>query len=120
RIANWSYSSLHYSFLSARISMSVRVWFAAVVVTIVAAAGLEWLHASDDAKPAAAPTYSRDVAPLVQRNCQLCHRPGEAGPLPMLNYRQGRARAPAVQVAGGASKLPPWVAARRYGPLCHP
>jgi len=95
--------------------MSVRVWFAAVVVTMVAAAGLEWLHASDDAKPAAAPTYSRDVAPIVQRNCQVCHRPGEAGPFPMLNYKQVRPWAQAMKVAVESGKMPPWFADPRYG-----
>ena len=26
------------------------------------------------------PTYSKDVAPIVQKNCQVCHRPGEVAP----------------------------------------
>jgi len=82
---------------------------------MVAAAGLQWLHASDDAKPAAAPTYSRDVAPIVQRNCQVCHRPGEAGPFPMLNYKQVRPWAQAMKVAVESGKMPPWFADPRYG-----
>ena len=37
-----------------------------------------------------APTYSRDIAPILQQHCQVCHRPGEAGPFSMLTYEQTR------------------------------
>src|SRR5262245_65496286 len=95
--------------------MNARIWLGAVVTTAVAAAGLQLVRASDDAKPLAAPTYSKDVAPITQKNCQVCHRPGEAGPFPMLNYKQIRPWAQAMKVAVESGKMPPWFADPRYG-----
>ena len=31
------------------------------------------------------PTYTKDVAPILFRNCTTCHRPGEIGPMALLN-----------------------------------
>ena len=39
------------------------------------------------------PTYSKDVAPIIQKNCQECHRPGQVGPFPLETYEQARKRA---------------------------
>jgi hypothetical protein len=35
-------------------------------------------------------TFAKDVAPLLQRNCQTCHRPGQAAPFSLLTYEQAR------------------------------
>ncbi len=32
------------------------------------------------------PTFYKDVLPVLQRNCQNCHRPGEAAPMSFLDY----------------------------------
>ena len=32
------------------------------------------------------PTFNRDVLPVLQKNCQVCHRPGEAAPFSLLTY----------------------------------
>ena len=37
-----------------------------------------------------APTYCKDVAPIIQKNCQECHRPGQVGPFPLETYEQAR------------------------------
>jgi hypothetical protein len=37
-----------------------------------------------------APTFTKDVAPILQKNCQSCHRPGEAAPFSMLTYKETR------------------------------
>src|SRR5262245_65406921 len=58
--------------------------------------------------PGAIPTFSRDVAPIIYKNCVSCHRPGEMGPMPLITYAQVRpyARAIRAKVADGA--MPPW------------
>jgi len=56
------------------------------------------------------PTYSKDVAPIVQKNCQICHRPGEAGPFPLLTYQDVRRRATKIKKAVAEGKMPPWFA----------
>ena len=38
----------------------------------------------------AAPTFYKDVLPVLQRNCQSCHRAGEAAPMALLTYQDAR------------------------------
>ena len=33
-------------------------------------------------------TFTKDVAPILQKHCQTCHRPGEAAPFPLMTYEQ--------------------------------
>ena len=35
-------------------------------------------------------TFSRDIAPILQRSCQNCHRPGGVAPMPLITYDQVR------------------------------
>jgi hypothetical protein len=62
-----------------------------------------------------APTFTKDVAPILQKNCQVCHRPGEAGPFSMLTYEETRPWAAAMKEAVETKKMPPWFADARYG-----
>jgi hypothetical protein len=65
--------------------------------------------------PAAAPTFSKDVAPIFYRNCTVCHRPGEIAPMSLLTYQDARpwARSIRDQVSRGA--MPPWYADPAHG-----
>ena len=60
-------------------------------------------------------TYNKDVAPILQKNCQSCHRPGEAAPMPLLTYKQVRPWASAIKEAVALKKMPPWFADPHYG-----
>jgi len=53
-------------------------------------------------------TYSKDVAPLLQKHCQECHRPGEAAPFPLLTYEDATAWSGAVREAVAERRMPPW------------
>jgi hypothetical protein len=64
---------------------------------------------------AAVPTFSKDVAPIFQRSCQECHRPGEIGPFPLLTYEQARPWAAAIRSSVLRKKMPPWFADAHYG-----
>src|SRR5216683_2018926 len=55
-------------------------------------------------------TYYRDVAPILQRSCQECHRPGEIGPMPLLTYDDARRSASRIAEALTVGKMPPWFA----------
>ncbi len=61
------------------------------------------------------PTFTKDVARILQKNCQVCHRPGEAGPFSMLTYEQTRPWAAAIRQAVKTRKMPPWFADPQYG-----
>ncbi len=56
------------------------------------------------------PTFYKDVLPLLQQHCQTCHRPGEAGPMPLLDYSQVKPWASAIRAAVNSRQMPPWFA----------
>src|SRR5262245_57903343 len=66
------------------------------------------------AAPANDVTFNRDVLPVLQRHCQTCHRPGDIGPMPLLDYEQARPWAKAIRAAVAKREMPPWHADRRY------
>jgi hypothetical protein len=55
-----------------------------------------------------APTFSKDVAPILFKNCVTCHRPGEAAPMSLLTYEQARPYAKAIANAVTNRTMPPW------------
>jgi hypothetical protein len=61
------------------------------------------------------PTFSKDVAPIVFKNCAGCHRPGEIGPMPLLSYDDARPYASEMRDQIKAGHMPPWHADARYG-----
>jgi hypothetical protein len=64
---------------------------------------------------ALAPTYTRDVQPIVVDKCQGCHRPGEIGPMAFMSYEQVRPWAKAIKAVVATRKMPPWFADPHYG-----
>ncbi len=54
------------------------------------------------------PTFSKDVAPILYKNCVSCHRPGEIGRMPLLTYEQTRPYAKAIANAVTNRTMPPW------------
>ena len=60
-------------------------------------------------------TFYKDVLPVLQKNCQNCHRPGEAAPMSFLNYDSARPWAKAMKTAVMTKKMPPWYADPHYG-----
>ena len=78
-------------------------------------AALLAVAAASAVNAATAPTFTKDVAPILQKNCQVCHRPGEAGPFSMLTYEQTRPWAAAMKEAVVTRKMPPWFADPHYG-----
>ncbi len=56
----------------------------------------------------AAPTFTRDVAPILFKHCVSCHRPGEAAPMSLLTHENARPFARAIANAVGNGAMPPW------------
>ena len=63
------------------------------------------------ASAAAAPTFARDVAPIVFDHCASCHRPGDIAPMSFLSYREVRPWARAIRDKVVSREMPPWHAA---------
>ena len=60
-------------------------------------------------------TFNKDVLPILQRNCQGCHRPGEAAPMPLLTYQDARPWIKAIRDAVLQQRMPPWFADSQHG-----
>ena len=67
--------------------MVVRKYFALAVIAATAAFGSA-VTAQQAAAPAPAAqpevTFTKDIAPILQRSCQNCHRPGQVAPMSLL------------------------------------
>src|SRR5262245_31971178 len=61
------------------------------------------------------PTFNKDVLPILQKNCQTCHRPGQIAPMSFLSYQLVRPWAKAMKSAVSSGKMPPWFADPQYG-----
>jgi AhpC/TSA family/Copper type II ascorbate-dependent monooxygenase, C-terminal domain len=61
------------------------------------------------------PTYCKDVAPILQKYCQECHRPGQVGPFALETYDQVRKRATDIATVADDLSMPPWKAAPHFG-----
>jgi hypothetical protein len=61
-------------------------------------------------------TFNRDVLPVLQKNCQTCHRPGQMAPMSLLTYQSTRPWAKAMKAAVATRKMPPWFADHQYNP----
>jgi hypothetical protein len=93
-----------------------RYALAASVLVLVAAASRA--GGGDMAAQSAAPasvTFHRDVLPILQKNCQTCHRPGQIAPMSFLTYESTRPWARAIKNAVLTKKMPPWFADPAYG-----
>jgi len=60
-------------------------------------------------------TFDKDVLPILQKNCQTCHRPGQVAPMSFLTYKDTRPWAKAMKTAVALRKMPPWFADPKYG-----
>jgi hypothetical protein len=64
---------------------------------------------------APAPTFSKDVLPIMQRSCQKCHRPGSNAPMSLLSYQDVRPWVRAIKQRVSARQMPPWHIDRSIG-----
>jgi hypothetical protein len=56
----------------------------------------------------AVPTFAKDVAPILYKNCTGCHRPGEIAPMSLLTYDDARPHADDIFDEVSAGHMPPW------------
>jgi peroxiredoxin len=60
-------------------------------------------------------TYCRDVAPILRKHCQVCHRPGEIGPFSLSSYHDALAWSGMIDEVVEEGRMPPWHADPRHG-----
>ena len=68
-----------------------------------------------DTGQTSAPTFNRDVAPILFNHCTSCHRLGEIGPMSLLTYRDARPWAKSIAARVLTGTMPPWHADPAHG-----
>ncbi|HLG58401.1 MAG TPA: hypothetical protein VI485_23860 [Vicinamibacterales bacterium] len=74
--------------------------------------------AVNDARPSAADapvTFHKDVLPILQKNCQSCHRPGQMAPMSLVTFRDVRPWARSMKTKVESRQMPPWFADAAHG-----
>ena len=87
-----------------------RVIVSALAVWGFAVAAMWTPSVSVEAAPGATPTFNKDILPVLQRQCQECHRPNSIAPMSFLTYKDTRPYARAIEKAVVARTMPPWFA----------
>src|SRR5438132_2239394 len=91
-------------------------WRGVALATLILGAGAMSASlratAGEDSK---AVTFNKDVLPILQKNCQKCHRPGEIAPMSFMTYKDARPWAKAIKTAALSRQMPPWFADPKYG-----
>src|SRR5690349_8298980 len=86
--------------------LSATTWGAALLVCVAGTL---------PASAAGAPTFSKEVAPILYKNCASCHRAGEIAPMSLLTYEQARPWAKSIREKVLNGQMPPWHAAEPHG-----
>jgi mono/diheme cytochrome c family protein len=60
-------------------------------------------------------TFAKEVAPILQQHCQVCHHPGTVAPMSLMTYEQARPWAKAIKQRVSAREMPPWFIDRNIG-----
>ncbi len=86
-----------------------------LISTTIAAAALFIGIGTVPAAAAGTPTFSKNVAPILYKNCAGCHRPGEIAPMSLLTYDQARPWAKSIREKVLTGEMPPWHASQPHG-----
>ncbi|MCP5347406.1 MAG: hypothetical protein R3F41_17815 [Gammaproteobacteria bacterium] len=54
------------------------------------------------------PTYAKEVSRIIQDNCQICHQPGQIGPMSFTSYEEVRPWAPLIRMKVMEREMPPY------------
>lgn len=93
-----------------------RITILALAVCLaIAVVGLSSKASGEKSSAPAAPTFTKDVAPIFFKNCAECHRPGEIAPMSLMNYKEVRPWAKAIREKIVSREMPPWHADPAHG-----
>lgn len=95
-----------------------RVSPALSLCLVLAAAALSGLHApalAAQQSMSGEVTFAKDVSPILQANCEACHRPGAIGPMALMTYEGVRPWARRIKERVVNREMPPWPYDRTIG-----
>ncbi|HXT72163.1 MAG TPA: hypothetical protein VN700_20575 [Vicinamibacterales bacterium] len=89
-------------------SARFRVVSGVVVILVVSTFALRASVDKGGAAQSASITFSKDVAPILQEKCQVCHQPNSIAPMALMNYADAKKYASAIKTKVAARVMPPW------------
>jgi hypothetical protein len=83
---------------------------AGVLAIAIAGVALAPISANAQAAKATAssPTFAKDIAPILQKSCQSCHRPNQMAPMSLMTYQEVRPWAKSIKQRVVERQMPPW------------
>ncbi|MDX1385257.1 MAG: thiol-disulfide isomerase [Thermoanaerobaculia bacterium] len=93
---------------------------AVAAILALAVSPVAFAAAAEDTASAAEITFHRDVEPILQENCQACHRPGGdnytgmVAPMSLVTYAEVRPWARAIARQVQSREMPPWFASEAF------
>jgi hypothetical protein len=97
--------------------MRIGIWFGVAAMALLGPAVAD-LAAQATEGPGTV-TFAKDIAPILQRSCENCHRPDGVAPMPLVTYEQVRPWARSIKQRTGigprAGVMPPWYVEKNIG-----
>jgi hypothetical protein len=84
------------------------VWLALVAGVLASLMASPMMPVVAAAAERPVPTFTKDVAPILQKKCQACHRPGMMAPMSLLTYQDSRPWARSIRERVARREMPPW------------
>jgi hypothetical protein len=91
--------------------VAMKTWIGCALLAALVPASV---FAADIASQAPV-TFNKDIAPIFQRACQNCHRPGSIAPMSLLTYSDARPWARSIKQKVATRVMPPWHIDRNVG-----
>src|SRR5207237_5751909 len=85
------------------------------ILIALAFAMLSALRVPAAAGPQGDVTFTKDVAPILQRSCQRCHRPESVAPMSLITYEEARPWARSMKAKTALREMPPWFVEKNIG-----
>ena len=102
--------------MRSNLTCSVKFGMAAAFVTVLAVPGVS---VGQSAPADHEVTFTKDIAPILQRSCQHCHQPESVAPMSLITYDEVRPWARAIKMRTGmgpvAGVMPPWYVEKNIG-----
>ena len=85
------------------------------VSVLLVPGGVDFLSAQAPAGRPGDVTFTKDVAPILQRSCQSCHRPESMAPMSLMTYEDVRPWVRSIKRRVVAREMPPWHIEKNVG-----
>jgi hypothetical protein len=88
----------------------ISTWLTAAVLAVGVAALTSPAQAQGQppASGTSSPTFTKDVAPIFQEKCEVCHRPDNIGPMSLITYEETRPWVRSIKTRVANREMPPW------------